>query len=71
MIEITNLTKGPVQLILRSKRGKELVVQNIPGIGAGKNKFFLEDEQATEYITKLERAGLISQKKVVKKNKGD
>ena len=67
MIEITNKTRGPVQLVIRTKVGKEMTVLNIPGIGAGKNVFFLEDERHTEWIDRAEQNGLITQKIVTKK----
>ncbi len=61
MLEITNRQKGPVQLIIRSRKGtREFTVLNIPGIGAGNNKYLLEDERVTDYIQRAERDGLIS-----------
>lgn len=74
MIEITNKTKGPVQLAIKTGPGKEkgLAVLNIPGIGAGKNIYLLEDERHTEYVDRAEHAGLIKQRKITKKgNKGE
>jgi len=71
MIEITNKTRGPVQLVVRSMSkeknvGHSFTVLNIPGIGAGKNVYLLEDERHTEYIDRAERDGFITQKKVTK-----
>lgn len=63
MLEITNKQKGPVQLVIRSRRGptpREFTVLNIPGRGKGNNKYLLEDELVTDYINKAEREGLIS-----------
>jgi hypothetical protein len=37
---------------------------NIPGIGCGKNIFYLEDERATEYIDRAVTDGFISVKHV-------
>lgn len=63
MIEITNLKKHPVQLIIRSKKApNSFTTLNIPGIGKQKNKFLLEDERVTAYIDRAEKAGLIATK---------
>jgi hypothetical protein len=60
MIEITNLQQTPISLFIRSKRapghGTSLT---IPGIGAEKNIFYLEEERATEYINRAEQSGYI------------
>ncbi|RDJ35465.1 MAG: hypothetical protein DWQ19_11660 [Crenarchaeota archaeon] len=78
MIEITNITKGPIQLIVKSLgkkreynknaenkiKGKAITVVNIPGIGSGKNIYLLEDERYTDYIDRAEKAGFIKQRKV-------
>lgn len=68
MIEITNKTRGPVQLVVKSmspnRKGKAISVVNIPGIGAGKNTYLLEDERHTDYIDRAEKLGLISQKRI-------
>jgi hypothetical protein len=71
MIEITNKTRGPVQLIVRSMSkeknvGHAFTCLNIPGIGAGKNVYLLEDERYTDYIDRAEEAGFITQKRVTK-----
>lgn len=61
MIEIKNKQKSPIQLIVRSRRKpRSFTTLNIPGIGSGKNIYFLEDERATEYIERVENMGLIS-----------
>jgi len=61
MIEITNRQKFPVQLVVRSRKStNSFTTLNIPGIGAGKNVYLLEDERATEYITRVKDWGLIS-----------
>jgi len=61
MIKIQNKQKGPVQLVIRSRRApKALTCLNIPGRGSGKNIYLLEDERATEYIERAEKQGLIS-----------
>lgn len=68
MIEITNKTRGPVQLVVKSmspnRKGKAISVVNIPGIGSGKNTYLLEDERHTDYIDRAEKLGLISQKRI-------
>ena len=61
MIEIKNKLKSPIQLIVRSRRKpRSFTTLNIPGVGSGKNIYFLEDERATEYIERVESMGLIS-----------
>lgn len=61
MLEITNRQRHPVQLIVRSRRAtKSFTTLNIPGIGKGKNIYFLEDERSTDYIDRAEKDGLIS-----------
>jgi len=65
MIEITNRKKFPVQLVVRSRKStNSFTTLNIPGIGAGKNVYLLEDERATEYITRVKDWGLISLRNV-------
>lgn len=72
MIEITNITKGPVQILIRTRQGKKLTCKNIPGIGRGHNVFLLEDERHTEFVDRAEKAGLITQKKInTKVTKGE
>jgi len=65
MIEITNLQKYPVQLVIKSKLApKTFTTLNLPAIGNKKNKFLLEDERVTIYIEQAERSGLISTREV-------
>jgi hypothetical protein len=68
MIEITNTQRGPVSVMIRSrKKLRSFTTLTIPGRGAGDNKRTIEDERATEYIAMVENFGLISTRKV--KNK--
>lgn len=61
MLEIRNKNKFPVQLVVRSRTApRAFTTLNIPGIGAGKNIYLLEDERATEYIDRAETMGLIT-----------
>ena len=74
MIEIKNKTKSPVQLVIRSRTApKSFTTLNIPGVGAGKNTYILEDERNTEYVERAEKMGLISTRYLTKKelNKGE
>jgi hypothetical protein len=74
MIEIRNKTRGPVQLVIKSKKApKAFTTLNIPGIGAGNNTYLLEDERNTEYVERAEKMGLISTRHLTKKelNKGE
>lgn len=73
MIKITNKQRGPVQVVIRSRRApRSLTCLNIPGVGSGKNVYLLEDERATEYIERAEVQGLISTQHVPNKlDKGD
>ena len=65
MIEITNRMRSPVQVVVRSRtKSNAFTCLNIPGRGAGKNVFLLEDELNTEYVERAEKAGLISTKYV-------
>lgn len=65
MLEIKNNKKFPVQLIVRSRRKpRSFTVLNVPGVGCGKNIYFLEDERSTAYIDKAEKDGLISIKQI-------
>lgn len=68
MIEITNKTAGPVQLVVRTGpgTGRNFTVLNIPGIGANQNVRYLEDERNTKYIEEAEKKGLIKTKRVTK-----
>ena len=68
MLEITNKKRHPVQLIIRSRRAtKSFTTLNIPGVGAGKNIFVLEDERSTPYIDRAEKDGLISIRHITNK----
>ena len=61
MIEITNKLKGPVQLLIRSRtKAGTFTVLNIPGRGANRNVYKLEDERKTDYIDRVEKMGFIS-----------
>jgi hypothetical protein len=65
MIEITNIKKSPVQVVIRSRKGaRAFTTLNIPGRGAGCNVYLLEDERHTEYVDRVEKMGLISTKYV-------
>lgn len=65
MLEIKNRNKFPVQLIIKSRRApRSFTTLNIPGMGSGKNIFFLEEERSTEYIDRAEKDGLISIKHI-------
>ena len=60
MIEITNLCKYPVQVLIKSKQKvNSFATLNIPGIGSKKNIYHLEDERSTAYIERVEKMGLI------------
>jgi hypothetical protein len=61
MLEITNKQRGPISLIIRSRKSpRDFTILNIPGIGHNKNKYLLEDERVTDYIYRAETDGLIS-----------
>ncbi len=79
MIEVTNITRGPIQLVVKSLRPKRaaldelstkfrnikgITVINVPGIGAGKNTILIEDERHTDYIDRAEKQGFITQKRI-------
>jgi hypothetical protein len=69
MLEIRNTQRFPVQLVIRSRKApRSFTVLNIPGIGAGKNIFLLEDERATEYIDRAVNDGLISVRNIPNTN---
>jgi hypothetical protein len=74
MIEIKNKTRGPVQVLIRSRKSpKSFTTLNIPGLGSDKNTYLLEDERNTEYVERAEKLGLISTRHLTKKelNKGE
>ena len=61
MIEITNRNRFPVQLVVKSKLApRSFTTLNIPGVGAGKNVYYLADEKTTDYVDRVENWGLIS-----------
>ena len=65
MLEITNKTRGPVQLIVRSRRKpRAFTTLIVPGLGSGNNVKKIEDELHTEYIDRVERMKLISTRKL-------
>jgi hypothetical protein len=60
-IEITNRQRYPVQLVVKSKLAPNtFTTKNIPGIGAKKNVYVMEDERHTIYVDRAEKMGLIS-----------
>jgi hypothetical protein len=74
MMEMKNKTKGPVQILIRSRKSpKAFTTLNVPGIGAGNNIYLLEDERNTEYVERAEKMGLISTRYLTQKecNKGE
>jgi hypothetical protein len=72
MIEIRNKSRSPIQLVVRSRKGpREFCSLNIPGVGAKKNVYLLEDERTTEYVERAEKQGLISTRHIPNKKKGD
>ena len=63
MIEIRNKKRFPVQLIIRSRRTpNSFTTLNVPGVGKGKNIYYLEDERVTPYIERIEKMGFITTK---------
>jgi len=69
MIEIKNKTRSPVQLLVRSRKSpRSFTTLNVPGVGAGNNVYILEDERNTEYVERAEQMGLISTRRVTKKD---
>ena len=74
MWEIKNLTRGPVQLMIKTKNQPgSMKAWNIPGIGKGKNKVYLEDELKTPYVDWAENEKLIAQRYIddIEFNKGE
>lgn len=71
--EITNITRSPIQIVLRSQKpgSKQMTVKNIPGVGKGNNKYIVEDEQYTDLIDKVVNAKpqLVTTKKINIKKK--
>lgn len=65
MLEITNLIRSPVQIMVRSKTAPiAFTTLSIPGVGSGKNTIQIKDEMATDYA-RLEKDGLISVKNIL------
>ena len=63
MIELKNLKKFPVQVVVKSRKNpNSFTCLNIPGIGKKNNIFLLEDERATEYIDRAVEAGLLTKR---------
>lgn len=61
MLEIKNNQKHPIQLVVISREGtRQFTTLNIPGVGKGKNIYFLEDERTTDYIDIAVKKGYIS-----------
>lgn len=56
MIEVTNKSKSPTQIMVRSKVApKAFTTINIPGVGMGKNVILISDEQHTDNIDRIEK----------------
>jgi hypothetical protein len=63
MIEITNMQKSPIQLIIKSSRAlNSYDTIDIPGIGLGQNKIIIAEHLHTEYIDRAEKSGYIKQR---------
>lgn len=61
MIEITNKTRSPIQIMVRSKnKTRSFTTMMIPGMGKKKNVIIIEDEKKTDYIDRLEDKKIIS-----------
>lgn len=61
MIEIKNKQRSPVQVTVRSKTApRQLTTLIIPGIGAGQNVRYIDDEATTEVVERVEKMGMIS-----------
>lgn len=55
MIEITNLKRHPVQIVVRSKAApKSFTTLNVPGVGRGQNVRYISDEMNTVYVANAE-----------------
>jgi len=65
MIELTNRTKSPISVVIRSKkRPRDFTTLTIPGIGSNHNTRVIEDERMTEYVDRLIKSKLISKKDI-------
>ena len=74
MIEVKNKERGPIQLVVRSRVApRAFTTLIVPGIGAGKNVVYIEDEKMTEYVERAEKMGHIKTRYIPnnKLNKGD
>ena len=74
MWKITNKTRGPVQLMIKStNQPRAMTAWNIPGIGSGKNTVYLKDELKTPYVDWAEGEKLIAQQYIsdIDYNKGE
>lgn len=62
MIEVKNKTKGPVQLVVRSKLApRAFTTLVIPGIGASKNVVTIADEMIVpDILERVEKTGMIA-----------
>jgi hypothetical protein len=70
MLEIKNKQKFPVQILVRSRTApRAFTCLNIPGVGGGKNVYYLEDEKNTDYVERAEKDGLISVRHIPNKTK--
>lgn len=68
MIEITNRTSGPVQVLVRSRRkARAFTSLTIPGRGSGCNVKVIPDELYTEHIDRVERWKFISTRRISNK----
>ncbi len=77
-VEITNKMKCPTQVLVRSyvevpgSGTRAFTCLNIPGIGAGNNKYIIEDERHLPiYTDRLEKKGMISVQHIPNKRKED
>lgn len=65
MLEIRNLTRSPVPLIVRSRRevpgsgSKSFTTLIISGIGKGKHIYYLDEERTTTYVERAVKDKLI------------
>lgn len=70
MIEMTNLKRTPIQIIVRTAPGKgkakNFTCLNIPGIGNNENVRYIDDERHTPYIDKAEKDGFIKVRRIKK-----
>lgn len=65
MIEITNMHKSPIQVMVRSKnKVRSFTTLNIPGRGLGNNKVIIADEAITDQILRIEEDKLISTRRI-------